>query len=158
VQNTDVTKVRDITVNFNAANSFTINQGIDILNSDVVLVYRNINSNGFGSGAIWQMIPKTFYLTDVANFPQGRELDYNFDFTTGANGDVEIRTESNFNQTTQLATTEVSRYLTNQTFRIVLIPANPNKSATPPVDYSDYDSVIKYYNLNDSNVSNTIIK
>lgn len=153
----NVTKVRDVTANFNSGNNFTVSQGINIQNTDVVLVYRNINSNG-GGGAVWQLIPKTFYLQDVTGFATGRELDYNFDFTTGNMGDVEIRTEANFNQSNQLSTTEVSRYLTNQVFRIVLITAYANKSATAPVDYSDYNSVIKYYNLDDSNVKNTVIK
>lgn len=154
VQNqADVPKVRDVTASFNSGNSFQFTQGINILNTDVVLVYRNINSNGFGN-AVWQMIPKTFFIQDSANFPTGRELDYNFDFTAS---DVLIRTESNFNQTTELTANETSRYLTNQTFRIVLVPANANKTSAP-VDHSDYNAVIKYYQLDDRNVKNTVIK
>ena len=73
--------MRDITGTFNSGNSYTISQGINIASTDVVLVYRNINSGSSGS-AVWQLIPKTEYLTG------GRELDYNFLFDTA---NIEMR-------------------------------------------------------------------
>ena len=145
-----VLTVRDVTGNFTSGNSFQIEQGLALQPKDAVLVYRNINSNT-SAGAVWQLIPKTYYLNDVQNLPVGRELDYNFDFTTD---DVQIRTEANFNQSTQITSAEVGQYLTNQTFRIVLLPAEAGKNANT-VDKNDYNAVIKYYNIDDSNVINT---
>ena len=45
-----------------------------------------------------------------------------------------------------MSSAEMAQYLTNQTFRIVLIPADPAKNANKP-DYNDYNAVVKYYNL-----------
>ena len=45
-------------------------------------------------------------------------------------------------------------YYNNQKFRIVLVPADiVNKGAKAPVDYSDYNAVIKYFKINDSKVT-----
>lgn len=150
VDNTVYTQVRDVTGTFNSGNNFRISQGLDIPTTTVVLVYRNTGT-GSGANAVWQLIPKTYYLDDNINFPADRELDYNFDFTTQ---DVEIRTEANFNQGTQITASEAAQYLTNQTFRIVLIPGVAAKSANA-VDHNDYNAVIKYYNLDDSKVVST---
>lgn len=126
----------DITANFNSGNNYTVTQGINIPSTDVVLVYRNINS-GNNNGTAWQLIPKTEFLGN------GRELDYNFLFDTQ---NVEIYTEANFDQTT-LTSGEAGTYLNNQRFRIVLIPASQGRNAG--LDYSDYQSVIKFYNIPD---------
>lgn len=152
VDNTVYAQVRDVTGTFTIGNNFRISQGLSIPATDVVLVYRNVGT-GSGANAVWQLIPKTYYLDDNLAFPANRELDYNFDFTTQ---DVEIRTEANFNQATQMTGTEATQYLNNQTFRIVLIPAVSGKN-TNSVDTSDYNAVVKFYNLNDSNVINTKI-
>ncbi len=73
----------------------------------------------------------------------GRELDYNFLFDAA---NVEIYTEANFDQAT-FTTAEANQYLNNQRFRIVLVPASAGKNTN--VNYSDYQSVIKYYNIPD---------
>ena len=49
---------------------------------------------------------------------------------------------------------ETNMYLNNQIFRVVLIPTVAGKNANA-VDHSDYNAVIKYYNLNDQNVPST---
>lgn len=128
--------MRDITGSFNSGNSYTITQGIDISTTDVVLVYRDINS-GNSNGSVWQLLPKTEYLTN------SRELDYNFLFDSQ---NIEIYTEANFDQATLLPA-ESAMYLNNQRFRIVLVPAAQVKNAN--LNYSDYDSVIKYFNITD---------
>ncbi|AZB19496.1 hypothetical protein EG352_17805 [Chryseobacterium indologenes] len=139
-------QMKDITGTFTGANNadFTISQGLGLKSTDGLLVYRNINSNSNNS-AIWQQIPKTYFLST------GRELDYNFIFNKD---NVDITTKANFDQNT-MTSAERQTYLTNQTFRIIIVPANTgtsNKSVKSPVDYSDYNAVVKYYNLNDSNV------
>lgn len=141
----------DITGTFSNSNSFAINKAINIQNTDVVLVYRNVNSNT-NSSAVWQLIPKTYFLDNVPNFPNGRELDYNFVFNAQQ---VQITTSANFDQTTQISSSEANQYLRNQNFRLVFVPADPqknNKSAKTPVDYNDYNAVIKYYKIDESKV------
>jgi len=148
VDNTVYAQVKDVTGTFSSSNGYRLTQGLSISNTTVVLVYRNV---GAANNPIWQLIPKTYYLDDNIAFPANRELDYNFDFTTV---DVEIRTEANFDQATQMTSAERSSFLMNQTFRIVLIPGIAGKTSTP-VDHNDYNAVIKFYNINDSNVIKT---
>ncbi|WP_312396614.1 hypothetical protein [Chryseobacterium sp.] len=136
-------KVRDATGTFTSADSYTLSMDLNISNTDVVLVYRRVNN-------LWQSIPKTYYLDNVTAPNTGRELDYSFDFNTQ---EVNIRTSANFNQAS-MSSAEANQYLNNQTFRIVLVPASAAKG-TNTVDTSDYNAVIKYYGLNDSNVSVT---
>ncbi len=126
--------MRDVNGTLSAGNNYTISQNINIPSTDVVLVYRNINSNST-SGIVWQQIPKTEYLAG------GRELDYNFLFNTEA---VEIYSEANFDQTT-MTPAEAGQFLQNQRFRIVLVPASQGKIAG--LDYSDYNAVVKHFNL-----------
>lgn len=130
---------------FSAANNYTLTADISIEATDVVLVYRR-------DGNLWQQIPKTYYLDDVTGLPTNRELDYNFTFNTK---EVHVETKANFNQGTQMTPAETSKYLSNQTFRIVLVPADPAKKAAKAansVDLSDYNAVIKYYNIDESKV------
>ncbi len=129
-------KVRDVNVNLNSSNNYGHIEPLNISNSDVVLVYRRDVAQGNG----WQLIPKTYYLSG------GRELDYNFLFSSQQ---VEIYTDGVDPST--LSSAEASTYLNSQTFRIVLVPASAAKG-TNTVDTSDYNAVIKYYGLNDSNV------
>lgn len=132
-------KMRDIRGTFNAANQYTIDQDLTIASTDVVLVYRNYNSSTGGS-AVWQLLPDTVYLDAT------RQIKYSFLFDTTA---VEIYADANVDPST-LSSAEQISYLNNQQFRIVLIPASQGKGTK--VDYSDYNSVIRYYNLDDSNV------
>ena len=118
--------MKDVTGSFSASNEYTLQQSIQIPQSDVVLVYRNTATSG---SAVWQLIPKTEYLS------ADRELDYNFLFSTDA---VEIYTEANFDQST-MSTDERTRYLNSQRFRIVLVPA----SVAASTDTSSYNSVLR---------------
>ncbi|MDQ1098701.1 MULTISPECIES: hypothetical protein [Chryseobacterium] len=137
--NDTIAQMKDITGTFSSSGGYTISQGLNILNTDVVLVYRNINSNT-SSSAIWQLLPKTFYLSN------NRELDYNFIFNSQ---NVDITTQANFDQST-MTSAEANKYLINQNFRIVLVPANAGKNSQ--LDYNDYNSVIKFYHIDESKV------
>lgn len=125
-------------VNFEPINGvFTISRTFTnpMFDSDVLLVYiqNGATSDGY---PIWQQIPITYYLGD------GNEVDYNFDFTMY---DVAIYAGGTFN----LAGTQ---YVNNQTFRLVFVPASFGKNNDNQVDYSNYESVINYYNIDDTNV------
>lgn len=101
--------------------------------SDMVLVYqKTATDNGKN---VWTILPRTIYLND------GNEVDYTFDFTSS---DVYIYAGGTFN----LANTD---YVRNQTFRILVVPAVQGKTQNA-VDYSNYDEVIKHFNINDKNV------
>lgn len=103
--------------------------------SDVILIYRmtgTVNS----TTPIWQQIPRTLYL------PQG-ELDYDFDFTRN---DFTIYAGGNYDLSLTPA------YLTNQTFRVVVVPGYFANKGTKTVDFSNYNEVIKTFNIDDSKV------
>ncbi len=110
-----------------------------IPSSDVILVYRKSATDA--GNTVWQQIPRTLYLRETPN--DMRELDYDFDFTKY---DVHLKAGGNY----EISTTPA--YLTDQTFRIVFVPASAGKSAAK-IDYSNYDEVVKYYNINDKAVT-----
>lgn len=105
--------------------------------SDVVLIYRkNVEKDNS-----WQLLPKTVYVTAGA-------FDYTFDFTVN---DIQIYADSNFNfNLTNQNNDFKNQFLNNQVFRVVLVPASAGKNTN--VDYSDYNSVIRYYNIDDTKV------
>ncbi|MGE8554304.1 MAG: hypothetical protein ACN6OB_10295 [Chryseobacterium jejuense] len=129
---------------FTAANNYALTADISIQTTDVVLVYRR-------AGNAWQQIPKTVYV-DPATSASPRKFDYNFVFS---NKEVQVRIDDqNFNLAS-MSQTEANNYLNNQTFRIVLVPADPAKKAAKTsnsVDFGDYNAVIKYYNIDESKV------
>ena len=111
-----------------------------ILSGDVVLIYRltGITAN---NRDVWSPIPESHYYDDGTLF-----FTYKFNFSQD---DFEIYLDG-----FELNTVPVN-LRTNQTFRIVIVPAddgfNTKKSVNKP-DYSDYNAVIKKYNIDDSNV------
>lgn len=141
VDNDTYSQMRDVTGSFTSSNGYSFTVPISIESTDVVLVYRR---DPAASNA-WQLIPKTYYLSG------GRELDYNTLFDSK---NVEIYTEANFDQAT-MTSSEISQYLNTQTFRIVLVPASPAKGSAATVNYSDYNAVVNYYNLDESKVITT---
>ncbi|MFN7675574.1 hypothetical protein [Flavobacterium sp.] len=131
----EVFELRNVNFSFNPNDGYTIYQTFNpqIFPSDVVLIYRLsglINSNT----PIWQSIPRTLFL------PQG-ELDYDFDFSSV---DFTIYAGGTYN----LGLTP--SFITNQTFRIVIIPGFFGKNSS--LDYNDYNAVINAYNIDDSKV------
>ena len=134
--NSEVYELRNVNFGFNASNGYTIYQTLNpqISPADVILIYR-LSGTIDPSTPIWQQIPRTLYL------PQG-ELDYDFDFskedfTIYAGGTYDLSLTPN--------------YITNQTFRLVIIPGYAsNKAAAKNVDYSDYKAVIGAFHIDDS--------
>jgi len=104
--------------------------------TDMLLMYMKVGETNDGF-PIWQQIPITFYLND------GHEVDYNYDFSRY---DFVIYAGGTFDLTN-------TSYVINKTFRVLLIPADyGGKSAQ--VDYSNYNDVIEYYSIDDSNPMN----
>ncbi|WP_281234586.1 hypothetical protein [Flavobacterium gelatinilyticum] len=123
---------------FNEDDGFNISGTFNprIADASTVLVYRLIGTIDANT-PIWQLIPRTIYLTN------NRELDYDFDFSKV---DFKIYARANYD----LETTP--EYLDNQTFRIIILPASFTSKSVSKTDYSDYNAVIKKYNIDDSNV------
>lgn len=90
-----------------------------IYSTDVILVYREIEDNGF---VVWQPLPRTLYFG-------ADELDYDFNFRQQ---DVMLIMDANFD----LA--EVPEYTQNQVFRIVIVPGWMAQS----LDTNDYNAVM----------------
>ncbi len=101
--------------------------------SDVVLVYRAFGTDASGN-TLYQQLPRIAY-SNLGN------LDYDFYFSKLG---LVIRAKGNYelNLTPQ--------FITNQTFRVVFVPASTGKTAS--VDFSDYYSVAKFYNIKESDV------
>ena len=130
-------EVFEVTASFSAANNFArlVTLNPPIYSSDMVLVYRLFDV--VGGQDVWRSLPQTVYLT------QG-ELDYNFDFTRN---DINIFLDSNFDLTTLSAS-----WAQNQTFRIVVIPGYFSNKSNKVVDFNDYNSVVKAFNINESKI------
>lgn len=133
----NLAEVFEVTTSFSAANSYSriITLNPPIYSSDMVLVYRLFDVvNGED---VWRTLPQAVYL------PQG-ELDYNFDFTRN---DVNIFLDSDFDLTTLS-----SSWTQSQVFRVVIIPGYFSNKNASSVDFSNYDEVVKRYNLTESQI------
>ena len=132
----EVFELQNINFQLNQNNEYTIFQNLNpvILDSDNILVYR-MSGTINAQTPIWQLIPRTLFLDEG-------ELDYDFDFSRV---DFTIYAGGTYD----LALTP--QFIQNQTFRLVIIPGYFSKNAT--LDYNDYNSVIKAFNINDSNVT-----
>ncbi|WP_316635545.1 hypothetical protein [uncultured Flavobacterium sp.] len=134
----EVFELQNVNFSYNSTDGYNIYQKLTpvIFDSDVILIYR-LTGTINPTTPIWQQIPRTVY-TSKGNF------DYDFDFSKS---DFTIFAGGNYD----LALTP--EFIKNQTFRIVIVPgafSTTGKSVKP--DYSDYNAVIKKYNIDDSNV------
>lgn len=116
---------------------YTISRTLNnpMFETDMMLIYMQ-NGNTNDGSPIWQPLPINFYLAD------GNEVDYNYDFSMY---DFQIYAGGTFN----LAGTQ---YINNKTFRVVFVPASWGKNSDNQVDYNDYESVIRYFDIDDTNV------
>lgn len=132
----EVFELQNVNFQLNQNNEYTIFQNLDpvIYDSDNILIYR-MSGTIDAQTPIWQLIPRTLFLTEG-------ELDYDFDFSAV---DFTIYAGGTYN----LALTP--QFIQNQTFRIVIVPGYFSKNST--LDYSDYNAVIKEFNIDDSNVT-----
>lgn len=132
----EVFELQNVSFQLNQNNEYTIFQNLNpvIFDSDNILIYR-MSGTINPQTPIWQLIPRTLFLNEG-------ELDYDFDFSAV---DFTIYAGGTYN----LATTP--QFINNQTFRIVIIPGYFSKGSN--VDLNDYNAVIKYFNIDDSNVT-----
>jgi len=132
-----INEIFEVNVNFTSTNgystTFPLNPVID--QNDNILVYQLVNTNdGIDT---WALLPQVYY------FPDGT-AQYNYDFSFDQ---FTIFIDASF-----ALNTLPSSFTSAKVFRVVIIPgAVYNKSVNKP-DYSDYNAVIKKYNIDDSNV------
>jgi hypothetical protein len=138
VDNDTISEVIEVTTSFNAGNNYSglIKFNPPIYNSDMVLVYHLYDV--VDGADVWRQMPQTYYLT------AGGELDYNFDFTKF---DVRIFLDANFNLNTLSYT-----WTQNQTFRIVIVPADFSNRMSKSVDFKDYKAVINAFHIDESKI------
>ncbi len=136
----EVFELKNINFSF-TDNEYKIYQTLNppIFAADALLIYR-LSGTINETTPIWQPIPRTLFLningSDV-------ELDYDFDFSKQ---DFTIYAGGNFNLD------NASSYIQNQTFRIVILPGYFSGKSKKTVDLSDYNAVIKAFNIDDSRV------
>jgi hypothetical protein len=134
VDNDTISEVFEVTTSFNSNNNFSslVTFNPPIFASDVVLVYHLYDT--LNGEDIWKLMPQTYYLSD------GGELDFNFDYSKFS---VNLFLDANFNLTTLPAS-----WTQNQTFRIVIIPANFAKT----VNKNNLDAVMSALKVNDTDI------
>ncbi|WJS97024.1 hypothetical protein NYQ10_11320 [Flavobacterium johnsoniae] len=132
-----ISEVFEREVDFNPSGySVTIPLTPAIYESDVVLVYHLYTVSA--GNDVWRLIPQTYYMTD------GGALDFNYDFSINR---INIFLGADF-PLSQLS----SDWTQDQVFRIVIVPGSFSGKSVNKADYSDYNAVIKRYNIDDSNV------
>jgi hypothetical protein len=139
-----INEVFEVQMDFTSGNNFsrTFDLNPNIYSGDNLLIYELVTNN-VGTDR-WALLPQVYY------FPNGT-AQYNYDFSYS---DFSIFIDSNF-ALTQLP----SSFTTGKVFRVVIIPGDdgvngggPNSKSVNKADYSDYNAVIKKYNIDDSNV------
>lgn len=135
----DYPQVYDVKgVSFNASNNYKYNRAFTkpMLDQDYVVIYRQNGSLNNGK-PIWEPIPKTIYLNN------GQEINYDYDFSVS---DFTIYLQGTYD----LATTP--EFSANQTFRVILVPAEFGKGANTDLSKMSYDEVIQRYKIDDSKI------
>lgn len=138
----DITKV-----NFTSANKYVTSYtfaatspNVKVLESDLVLIYIYWGQDVLGNALdAWRLMPQTTYDTGLG------ALIYNFDRTTT---DFSIFLDGNVDYSKLPAS-----YTQNQTFRVVIIPSDFSSRKSGTVDYSDYEAVKKFYNIDETKIA-----
>ncbi|QRR03947.1 hypothetical protein [Dyadobacter sandarakinus] len=133
-----------VDVDFTTANDFQVSLSFDdadieVLESDAVLVYINWGDVKVGT----ENLPAYRLLTQTAFLTNGI-LTYNFDRTRD---DLSVFLDGTVNRATV-----ASSYTTDQSFRVVVIPADFAARTSGQVDYSDYNAVVKQFNIDESKI------
>lgn len=132
-----INEIFEVNVSFTSSNdyatTFPLNPVID--QNDNILVYQLVNTNdGIDT---WALLPQVYY------FPNGT-AQYNYDFSFDQ---FTIFIDASF-----ALNTLPSSFTSGKVFRVVIIPGAVYNKSINKADYSDYNAVIKKYNIDDSNV------
>jgi len=127
-------------VSFTSANDYsTTIDNPSNFTSDVVLVYRSAGTETNGN-RIWKLLPETYYAGDGT-------LDFTYTFQFSAEY-IDIFLDGDDLDSVN------NSFRLNQVFRVVIVPGSSSGTAKSnnKTDYSDYNAVIKKYNIDDNNV------
>ena len=124
--------VFDVEVDFTAGENYEAvidfnEMGVEVFESDVVLVYLKVGEDGTAGGApveAFRMLPQTYFIN-------GEQLQYNYDYTFF---DILVFLDG----TVDFATLDPS-FLNNRILRIAVIPAEFASS----LDVNNIDAVLK---------------
>ncbi|MFB0909869.1 MAG: hypothetical protein QMA99_02750 [Flavobacterium sp.] len=140
-----IAEVFEETIEFNSSNDYKVTFPLNpkIYSGDNLLVYQLVNENG--GIDTWALLPQIYYF-------EGGTAQYNYNFSFDQ---FSILLDASF-PLNQLPTS----FTLNKTFRIVIVPGDdginsggPNsKTSNNKIDYSDYNGVLKKYNIDDRNV------
>lgn len=130
-------------INFTQAGNYTAYYPLNprIGNSDVVLVYRLAGVDSSTNEDIWEPMPATYDLDSGT-------IKYNTDFSVSS---IAFYLDANFD-----VNVLAQQYSLNQYFRIVILKGFDNSANR--VDFRDYNSVVKRYNVVESNRGNSTRK
>lgn len=130
-------------INFTADNNYEAlvnfdDNGVEVFESDAILVYLKTGEDGEADGApvdVFRQLPQTYYIDN-------EQLQYNFNYTYFSvllflDGTVDFGTLN-------------SAYTDNQVFRIVVVPAG--FATTTGVDVSSMKAVMNALNVKEADV------
>lgn len=110
-----------------------------MFSGDNILVYELVS--GPNQADRWALLPQIYYFNDGLETAQ-----YNYTFSKNI---VTIFIDGSLSDLSQLP----NSFRLGKTFRIVIIPGDDGvNTQKAKADYSDYNAVIKKYNIDDSNV------
>ncbi len=141
----DLTGVDFLAPDF-AINFSFVNNGIDVFDSDTVLVYRL--EDVFQGQDVWEPLPTApfFFFNDTTGAIEGF-LNYRFNFTID---DVDIILDFDTPAVVGPEFTE------NQIFRIVVVPAEFTND--PSIDISNINEVMSALKINNKNIAKISMK
>lgn len=132
----EVFEINQATFGFDANTGYYTSEYIlnpPLLPADMILVYRL--KDVVGGSDVWEMIPKTIY------YDNGDYVEFDFDFTRN---DIFLYMGANYDLGTD------PNFLQGQIFRVVIIPGYDNSAGR--MDFSDYNTVVKQFNIDESNI------
>jgi hypothetical protein len=139
-----ISQAFDITPTFTKVNDNLYRWSDDfnspLVQSDMVLTYMQIGTDG--DSPIWKLLPYTYYVGNTNN----DAVDYIYEFS-------KYGATININSTAGFSLAANPSYYQGKRFRVIIIPANSTGTGGAKmaknnvVNYSDYNSVIKYYNI-----------
>lgn len=104
--------------------------------SDMILVYRLAD---YGSaGDVWKLLPETYYFNDGT-----------VDFGYSNNATIYDAQVNLFGYDLPGLN---DAYKFDQIFRVVVIPGYYGNKLAEPIDFSDYNAIIKQYNIKESDI------
>lgn len=141
--------VVDVEGDFNEANDYSLlvdfnDVGIEVFESDVVLVYLKTGEDGEAGGSaveVFRMLPQTYFIGDDI-------LQYNYDFTF-------FETVIFLDGTVDFSTLEDS-FTQNRILRVVVVPAD--FASTSGVDVSNMSEVLNALDIESRDITTMSIQ